>query len=168
MFSFVSSVHFLTITTLVAFLVLPSSTVVDDRYGTCTSVLLSCGNNVSRAGYPFWGDGRPRYCGLPALQFQCRHREIGDHPTLTIESKDETPYHVLSMKHFGSECFKTFLALPSTRILVTSSRLAQVWRTLNFSTSARVTLMHIISTVQFRVIRVALNIRLIMCLTCLL
>ncbi|KAK9677296.1 hypothetical protein RND81_11G134200 [Saponaria officinalis] len=102
MFSLISSVHFLTVTIFVAFLVLPSSTGVDERYRTCTSALFSCGNIFSSVGYPFWGDGRPKYCGLPALQLQCIHSETGEWPTLTIGSKDEQSYNVASLKHFES------------------------------------------------------------------
>ncbi|KAK9677274.1 hypothetical protein RND81_11G132300 [Saponaria officinalis] len=102
MFTLISSVHFLTVTIFVASLVLPSTTGVDERYRTCTSALFSCGNNVSSVGYPFWGDGRPKYCGLPALQLQCIHSETGEWPTLTIGSKDEPPYNVASLKHFES------------------------------------------------------------------
>ncbi|KAK9677600.1 hypothetical protein RND81_11G154700 [Saponaria officinalis] len=101
MFYLMSSIDYLTVTIFIIMLVLPSSTGVDAGYKTCTSSLFSCGN-VSNVGYPFWGDGRPRYCGLPALQLQCFHSEKGEWPTLTIGSKDEAPYNVLSMKQFDS------------------------------------------------------------------
>ncbi|KAK9677273.1 hypothetical protein RND81_11G132200 [Saponaria officinalis] len=101
MFNLMSSIRDLIVTIFIIILVLPSSTGVDSGYITCTSSLFSCGN-VSNVGYPFWGDGRPRYCGHPALQLQCFQSENGEWPTLTIGSKDEAPYNVLSMKHFDS------------------------------------------------------------------
>ncbi|KAK9677607.1 hypothetical protein RND81_11G155300 [Saponaria officinalis] len=91
----------LTVTIFIIILVLPSSTGVDSGYRTCISSLFSCGN-VSNVGYPFWGDGRPRYCGLPTLQLQCIHSETGEWPTLRIGSKYEAPYNVTSLKHFES------------------------------------------------------------------
>ncbi|KAK9677287.1 hypothetical protein RND81_11G133600 [Saponaria officinalis] len=101
MFNLMSSIRDLIVTIFIIILVLPSSTGVDSGYITCTSSLFSCGN-VSNVGYPFWGDGRPRYCGLPALQLQCLHSEIGDFPTLIFGSKDKAPYNVASLKHFES------------------------------------------------------------------
>ncbi|KAK9677284.1 hypothetical protein RND81_11G133200 [Saponaria officinalis] len=101
MFNLMSSIRDLIVTIFIIILVLPSSTGVDSGYITCTSTLFSC-VNVSNVGYPFWGDGRPKYCGLPDLKLQCFHNEIGEWPTLTIGSKDEAPYNVLSMKQFDS------------------------------------------------------------------
>ncbi|KAK9677282.1 hypothetical protein RND81_11G133100 [Saponaria officinalis] len=102
MFSFISSVHFLTITIFVAFLVLPSSTGVDDRYKTCASSLFSCGSNVSNVGYPFWGDRRPQYCGHPALKLQClKNEEKGGNLTLTIDGGPFNLPCTLYMKDFS-------------------------------------------------------------------
>ncbi|KAL9244722.1 hypothetical protein vseg_018465 [Gypsophila vaccaria] len=99
MYCLKSSVRF-KVTVFIIVLVLPSSAGVDGRYKTCASSLDSCGSNVSKVGYPFWGDGRPKYCGFPALQLQCIHSELGDYTTLRIGSKDEAPYNVTSLKHF--------------------------------------------------------------------
>ncbi|KAK9677292.1 hypothetical protein RND81_11G134100 [Saponaria officinalis] len=101
MFYLMSFIGDLTVTIFIIILVLPSSTGVDGGYRTCISSLFSCGN-VSNVGYPFWGDGRPIYCGLPDLQLQCIHSEIGDFPTLIIGSKDKAPYNVTSLKRSES------------------------------------------------------------------
>ncbi|KAH9606243.1 hypothetical protein KSS87_007614 [Heliosperma pusillum] len=79
-------------------LVLPTSTSVDNRYGTCSSTLFSCGEAFSNVGYPFWGSGRPQYCGHPSLQLNCLHSYIGDQVQLIIDQEINATYQVVSMK----------------------------------------------------------------------
>ncbi|XP_074277321.1 LEAF RUST 10 DISEASE-RESISTANCE LOCUS RECEPTOR-LIKE PROTEIN KINASE-like 1.3 [Silene latifolia] len=78
-------------------LILPTSISVDNSYETC-STLFSCGNNISNVGYPFWGAGRPKYCGHPSLQLQCLASNRGDQVQLIIDQEINATYDVLNMK----------------------------------------------------------------------
>ncbi|KAK9666498.1 hypothetical protein RND81_14G188800 [Saponaria officinalis] len=88
--------RFLYVSIFVVLVSLPLSSGVDDRYSTCSSSLFTCGN-ITNIGYPFWGDGRPQYCGNPVLQLQCINNLDVLYPYLKIGPKDLSPYYVVSI-----------------------------------------------------------------------
>ncbi|XP_030508821.2 LEAF RUST 10 DISEASE-RESISTANCE LOCUS RECEPTOR-LIKE PROTEIN KINASE-like 1.3 isoform X2 [Cannabis sativa] len=54
------------------------------EYTTCNNTLLNCGEKFRNLSYPFWGEGRPVYCGHPDFELKCS----GDAPEITIDSID--------------------------------------------------------------------------------
>ncbi|XP_034672589.1 LEAF RUST 10 DISEASE-RESISTANCE LOCUS RECEPTOR-LIKE PROTEIN KINASE-like 2.7 [Vitis riparia] len=62
----------------------------DFSYSNCKS-LFECGR-LRDIGYPFWGNGRPYYCGHPKFELRCERGE----PTIEIKSQK---YHVLDIHH---------------------------------------------------------------------
>ncbi|XP_074287980.1 LEAF RUST 10 DISEASE-RESISTANCE LOCUS RECEPTOR-LIKE PROTEIN KINASE-like 2.4 [Silene latifolia] len=101
MVSSTSSLHLLSFAIFVVFVRLPSSDGVDDSYKTCSSLLFSCGK-LKDVGFPFWGDGRPQYCGHPALRLQCIDYPTGHYPFLKIGPKYLEGYNVLNITFFGN------------------------------------------------------------------
>ncbi|XP_074288657.1 LEAF RUST 10 DISEASE-RESISTANCE LOCUS RECEPTOR-LIKE PROTEIN KINASE-like 1.2 [Silene latifolia] len=101
MFTPVSSLHLRAFAIFVVFVRLPSSDGVDDSYKMCSSVLFSCGK-LKDVGFPFWGDGRPQYCGHPALQLQCIDYPSGRFPYLKIGPKYLEGYNVLNITFAGN------------------------------------------------------------------
>ncbi|GLU01596.1 hypothetical protein SLE2022_188980 [Rubroshorea leprosula] len=63
---------------------------VDERYANCSRTF-ACGN-IENIGYPFWGSGRPDYCGFPGFQQNCRDSIL----EITIMS---ATYHVLGINN---------------------------------------------------------------------
>ncbi|GFS32374.1 hypothetical protein Acr_00g0022370 [Actinidia rufa] len=55
-----------------------------EQYYDCVSSY-TCGQVARNVSYPFWGGGRPHYCGHPAFELKCQD---GDYPTLNIENRD--------------------------------------------------------------------------------
>lgn len=53
----------------------------DDRFTNCSRNSFSCGF-ISNITYPFWGDNRPDYCGLPDFQLACE----SNIPNIIIQS----------------------------------------------------------------------------------
>ncbi|KAL6311355.1 hypothetical protein AAG906_014075 [Vitis piasezkii] len=68
----------------------PESCSQDFSYPDCKS-LFECGR-LRDIGYPFWGKGRPSYCGHPKFELHCERGE----PTIEIKSQK---YHVLDIHH---------------------------------------------------------------------
>ncbi|XP_074287985.1 LEAF RUST 10 DISEASE-RESISTANCE LOCUS RECEPTOR-LIKE PROTEIN KINASE-like 2.1 [Silene latifolia] len=101
MVSSTSSLHLLSFAIFVVFVGLPSSDGVDDRYKTCFSVLITCGK-LKNVGFPFWGEGRPQYCGHPALQLQCIDYPTGSYPYLKIGPKQLESYNVVNITYYGN------------------------------------------------------------------
>ncbi|KMT13953.1 hypothetical protein BVRB_4g077880 isoform C [Beta vulgaris subsp. vulgaris] len=66
MLSFIS-IQFI-FTTFIFFLTFPLLKSEDTNYAAC-SIPYSCGNIT--VGYPFWGDNRPKFCGIPDLRLKC-------------------------------------------------------------------------------------------------
>ncbi|XP_050227407.1 LEAF RUST 10 DISEASE-RESISTANCE LOCUS RECEPTOR-LIKE PROTEIN KINASE-like 1.3 isoform X2 [Mercurialis annua] len=60
------------------------------QYQNC-SALFHCGN-ISNIVYPFWGAGRPQYCGHPNFGLNCTAQ------TATITLADELTYQVLEIQ----------------------------------------------------------------------
>ncbi|KAL7223300.1 hypothetical protein ACSBR1_024873 [Camellia fascicularis] len=56
---------------------------VHQQYNVCNQTY-SCGSNIHNMRYPFWGDGRPQYCGHPQFQLKCQNTE---YPTVTINDR---------------------------------------------------------------------------------
>ncbi|XP_028057058.1 LEAF RUST 10 DISEASE-RESISTANCE LOCUS RECEPTOR-LIKE PROTEIN KINASE-like 2.7 [Camellia sinensis] len=56
---------------------------VNQQYNVCNQTY-SCGSNIHNMRYPFWGDGRPQYCGHPQFQLKCQNTE---YPTVTINDR---------------------------------------------------------------------------------
>ncbi|XP_028057029.1 LEAF RUST 10 DISEASE-RESISTANCE LOCUS RECEPTOR-LIKE PROTEIN KINASE-like 1.4 [Camellia sinensis] len=56
---------------------------VNQQYNVCNQTY-SCGSNIRNMRYPFWGDGRPQYCGHPQFQLKCQNTE---YPTVTINDR---------------------------------------------------------------------------------
>ncbi|KAL9231984.1 hypothetical protein vseg_007137 [Gypsophila vaccaria] len=81
---------------VVVLAVVPLSSGVDDRYSTCSSSLFTCGH-IKNVGYPFWGDGRPQYCGHPKLQLQCINLLNVIYPYLKIGPDNLSPYYVVNI-----------------------------------------------------------------------
>ncbi|KAL9158447.1 hypothetical protein ABFS82_08G069500 [Erythranthe guttata] len=50
------------------------STNQEDFYRTCVDNTFSCGNTITRIGYPFRGSRDPPYCGHPSLVLECDDR----------------------------------------------------------------------------------------------
>ncbi|GLU01579.1 hypothetical protein SLE2022_188820 [Rubroshorea leprosula] len=63
---------------------------VDERYANCNRTF-ACGN-IENIGYPFWGSGRPDYCGFPGFQLNCKDSIL----EITIMS---ATYHVLGINN---------------------------------------------------------------------
>ncbi|XWS30742.1 hypothetical protein CRYUN_Cryun23aG0015100 [Craigia yunnanensis] len=57
---------------------IPQSLGIPEAYNNCRDAQFKCGN-IS-AGYPFFGHGRPDFCGHPGLQLYCEN----DTPTIEI------------------------------------------------------------------------------------
>ncbi|KAG5530536.1 hypothetical protein RHGRI_025476 [Rhododendron griersonianum] len=51
------------------------------RYNTCLGNF-SCGQTNVR--YPFWGNGRPQFCGHPSFELKCQNNE---YPTIEIDNR---------------------------------------------------------------------------------
>lgn len=62
------ALHFLFITFLI-FLSISLSNGENANYTACSGTY-SCGK-LQNIGYPFWGDNRPKYCGIPELMLNC-------------------------------------------------------------------------------------------------
>ncbi|KAL2936671.1 LEAF RUST 10 DISEASE-RESISTANCE LOCUS RECEPTOR-LIKE PROTEIN KINASE-like 1.2 [Bienertia sinuspersici] len=92
------SFHSFTLTIFIILLTLSTSNGDDHhKYNDCSSSLMSCGS-LRNVGYPFWGVGRPQYCGHPALQLQCNLLDGEKYPVLKIGDDDEqVQYHVLGI-----------------------------------------------------------------------
>ncbi|GKV16765.1 hypothetical protein SLEP1_g27357 [Rubroshorea leprosula] len=63
---------------------------VDEGYVNCNRAF-ACGN-IENIGYPFWGSGRPDYCGFPGFELNCSDSM----PEITIMS---ATYHVLGINN---------------------------------------------------------------------
>ncbi|KAL2936670.1 LEAF RUST 10 DISEASE-RESISTANCE LOCUS RECEPTOR-LIKE PROTEIN KINASE-like 1.1 [Bienertia sinuspersici] len=70
----------------------------DDKYESC-STSISCGK-LQNVGYPFWGLGRPQYCGHPALQLHCPHNTSDHYPVL--KNGDVEYYYVQGISNISS------------------------------------------------------------------
>ncbi|XP_058193718.1 LEAF RUST 10 DISEASE-RESISTANCE LOCUS RECEPTOR-LIKE PROTEIN KINASE-like 2.1 isoform X2 [Rhododendron vialii] len=55
----------------------------DGRYFTCLQDF-SCGQTIQKVRYPFWGDGRPQFCGHPSFGLKCQNNE---YPTIEIDNR---------------------------------------------------------------------------------
>ncbi|KAJ9550679.1 hypothetical protein OSB04_014724 [Centaurea solstitialis] len=42
------------------------------QFNDCATKLYSCGETIRSIGYPFFGEDRPSYCGLPEFNLTCR------------------------------------------------------------------------------------------------
>ncbi|KAL9381261.1 hypothetical protein Peur_026918 [Populus x canadensis] len=58
---------------LLLFIQVPSSSSNDDLFTAC-SKKFECGGVF--AGFPFWGNDRPRACGVPELELRCENNDI--------------------------------------------------------------------------------------------
>ncbi|KAL2926525.1 LEAF RUST 10 DISEASE-RESISTANCE LOCUS RECEPTOR-LIKE PROTEIN KINASE-like 1.2, partial [Bienertia sinuspersici] len=88
------SFHSFAITIFIILLTLSTSNGDDHhKYHECSSSLISCGK-LQGAGYPFWGVGRPHYCGHPALQLHCYPYDGKEYPLLKFGDDDEVYYHI--------------------------------------------------------------------------
>ncbi|XP_010252909.1 PREDICTED: LEAF RUST 10 DISEASE-RESISTANCE LOCUS RECEPTOR-LIKE PROTEIN KINASE-like 2.7 [Nelumbo nucifera] len=63
-------------------------------FDDCSQLSFNCGN-IQNIRYPFWGDERPDYCGLPGFKLHC---DADHHLTTTIEINSVT-YKVSSMDY---------------------------------------------------------------------
>ncbi|KAF8399081.1 hypothetical protein HHK36_014947 [Tetracentron sinense] len=56
---------------IIFFTYAPSSLCDDDeRFSDCTNSTFDCGS-IANIRYPFWGNDRPDYCGLPGFKLEC-------------------------------------------------------------------------------------------------
>ncbi|KAG5530533.1 hypothetical protein RHGRI_025473 [Rhododendron griersonianum] len=62
------------------------------RYNTCLGDF-SCGQTNVR--YPFWGNGRPQFCGHPSFELKCQNNE---YPTIEIDNR---AFRVLHINRFS-------------------------------------------------------------------
>ncbi|KAJ9676952.1 hypothetical protein PVL29_022107 [Vitis rotundifolia] len=69
----------------------PESACSEDFSNPDCKSLFECGR-LRDIGYPFWGNGRPSYCGHPKFELRCERGE----PTIEIKSQK---YHVLDIHH---------------------------------------------------------------------
>lgn len=61
-------------------------------YASCSTAQFVCGNIT--AGFPFWGNERPDFCGNPGLELKCEN----DNPTIRING---VVYRVLEIDENG-------------------------------------------------------------------
>ncbi|KAI3735866.1 hypothetical protein L6452_15387 [Arctium lappa] len=59
---------------IIIFTLFPISSVSQNiqEFNDCTTKLYNCGETIRWIGYPFWGQDRPSYCGLPEFRLTCR------------------------------------------------------------------------------------------------
>lgn len=57
----------------VVFLTIPLSNGEDTKFKACDT-LYSCGK-IKNLGYPFWGDDRPKFCGIPDFKLSCNDQD---------------------------------------------------------------------------------------------
>ncbi|KAL2937293.1 LEAF RUST 10 DISEASE-RESISTANCE LOCUS RECEPTOR-LIKE PROTEIN KINASE-like 1.1 [Bienertia sinuspersici] len=88
------SCFFLLHFSLIIFLAAVSVSNCDDNpnYTAC-SILYSCGQ-LQNVGYPFWGDNRPKFCGIPDLKLSCKGKNRTNHP-LYLPQNGYSPLNVL-------------------------------------------------------------------------
>ncbi|KAF5934560.1 hypothetical protein HYC85_030731 [Camellia sinensis] len=68
----------------------PTSHGVDDEFYTaCHEKTYDCGEHIKEIRYPFWGEDRPRFCGVQGLELKCQGNE---NTTIVIEKQ---PFRVL-------------------------------------------------------------------------
>ncbi|XP_074287987.1 LEAF RUST 10 DISEASE-RESISTANCE LOCUS RECEPTOR-LIKE PROTEIN KINASE-like 2.4 [Silene latifolia] len=101
MISPTSSLQVVSLFIVIVFVGLSSSdSSVDYWYKTCSSAFFTCGE-LKNVGYPFWGDGRPQYCGHSALELQCKDDPKGPYPYLQIGPRHLEIYSVVSIASSG-------------------------------------------------------------------
>ncbi|XP_059643783.1 LEAF RUST 10 DISEASE-RESISTANCE LOCUS RECEPTOR-LIKE PROTEIN KINASE-like 2.5 [Cornus florida] len=67
-----------------------------EMFWVCRNHTYNCGQNIKGIGYPYWGDGRPQYCGHPQFELKCQNN---DHPVIDI---DDHMFRVLEINSSGS------------------------------------------------------------------
>ncbi|XP_057998250.1 LEAF RUST 10 DISEASE-RESISTANCE LOCUS RECEPTOR-LIKE PROTEIN KINASE-like 2.4 [Hevea brasiliensis] len=85
---------FLSLSVLVLFfsVSIPLCSSNTDSYTSCSTTQFVCGNIT--AGFPFWGNNRPEFCGNPGLELMCEN----DNPTINI---NDVVYRVLEIDENG-------------------------------------------------------------------
>ena len=81
MVSCLFALHFPFITFFM-FLSISLSNGEDANYTACSRTY-SCGK-LQNIGYPFWGDNRPKYCGIPELMLNCYAGEGPPHTIMNV------------------------------------------------------------------------------------
>ncbi|XP_059640717.1 LEAF RUST 10 DISEASE-RESISTANCE LOCUS RECEPTOR-LIKE PROTEIN KINASE-like 1.2 isoform X1 [Cornus florida] len=66
-----------------------------EMFSECRNQTYNCGQNIKGIGYPYWGDGRPQYCGHPLFQLKCQNN---DYPVIDI---DDHTFRVLGINSSG-------------------------------------------------------------------
>ncbi|KAL7590227.1 hypothetical protein Lser_V15G40825 [Lactuca serriola] len=46
------------------------------QFNECSTTFYTCGQAITYMSYPFWGNGRPSYCGLEGFELTCREDNI--------------------------------------------------------------------------------------------
>ncbi|XP_048499409.1 LEAF RUST 10 DISEASE-RESISTANCE LOCUS RECEPTOR-LIKE PROTEIN KINASE-like 2.4 isoform X4 [Beta vulgaris subsp. vulgaris] len=88
-----TSIQFI-FTTFIFFLTFPLLKSEDTNYAAC-SIPYSCGNIT--VGYPFWGDNRPKFCGIPDLRLKCSS-DVKVHTVTNLINKGYgVPFRVLAI-----------------------------------------------------------------------
>ncbi|CAI9299796.1 unnamed protein product [Lactuca saligna] len=62
---------------LISFILFPILSLANiQQFNECSTTFYTCGQAITYMSYPFWGNGRPSYCGLEGFELTCREDNI--------------------------------------------------------------------------------------------
>ncbi|GMY15302.1 LEAF RUST 10 DISEASE-RESISTANCE LOCUS RECEPTOR-LIKE PROTEIN KINASE-like 2.7 [Fagus crenata] len=77
------------------FTILPPSYCIEDELFVQCGQTYNCGD-IKNISFPFWGDDRSEYCGLPGFQLECHD---GKYPTIRFEELEFRVLHINTWLH---------------------------------------------------------------------
>uniref|UniRef100_A0A2N9I0E4 non-specific serine/threonine protein kinase n=1 Tax=Fagus sylvatica TaxID=28930 RepID=A0A2N9I0E4_FAGSY len=77
------------------FTILPPSYCIDDELFVQCGRTYDCGD-IKNISFPFWGDDRSQYCGLPGFQLECHD---GKYPIIRFEELEFRVLHINTFLH---------------------------------------------------------------------